>query len=248
MTGYGTSDWFERIYQSTDDDPWGLSWRPTQLYRYGRMLSELSRVMEDRGSRCETIVDIGCATGEFTSMLAKLPGCHESTRIVGMDLSETAINRARTKFPSLEFAVGGATEAAEEFRASADLVCCLEVIYYVSEDKRAALLAGLASMLRPGGVLLISSMISKPPYLGAGGLLRLVESVAKVRSSGVLNLRPLSELEKIALKFSGRSGRGGATRYLPGAPGYVRVDRLSAMFRKVLGRRSESHAFVIAGT
>src|SRR5690349_17135929 len=103
MTGYGTSNWFERIYQSTDDDPWGLSWRPTQLYRYGRMLSELARVLDVRKAASRCIVDIGCATGDFTAMLAGLPGSGAPRHVVGMDLSETAVNRARARFPEIEF-------------------------------------------------------------------------------------------------------------------------------------------------
>jgi SAM-dependent methyltransferase len=246
MNGYGTSNWFERIYQSTDDDPWGLSWRPTQLYRYGRMLSELGRVLDARRATSTCIVDIGCATGDFTAMLASLPGS-TPRQVVGMDLSETAVNRARARFPEIEFAVGGASEAAARFRCSADLVCCLEVIYYIPVDQRAAMIRDLASMLKPGGLLLISSMIAPPPYLDAEALCNLVNERLPVHASGVLNLRPLTDIEKVVLKLRRRRRGGAASQYLPGAPGYARLDRITALLRKTLGRRSESHAFAIAG-
>jgi 2-polyprenyl-3-methyl-5-hydroxy-6-metoxy-1,4-benzoquinol methylase len=247
MAEYGTQDWFEHIYRSSAGDPWGLNWRPTQLYRYGRMLSALSQV-QGRSLRPEArVIDVGCATGDFTALLGGLFAADSSCRVTGMDLSETAVSRAAARFPGIEFLAGGIDTAAARFAQSADLVCCLEVIYYIPQSERAAVIAQLKSMLKPGGTLLISSMIAPPPYLTSAALQALVAEQLLIVSTGVLHLHPLVDIEKLWMKLMpGRRDRR-PDEYLPGRAGFQRVERTARLFERLLGRRSDSHAFVIAG-
>ena len=73
MKPYGSLDWFVEEYNSVTDDPWGLTWRPSQFLRYATVLGMIQTISATIGSA----VDIGCATGVFTDLLSRhLPkGC-----------------------------------------------------------------------------------------------------------------------------------------------------------------------------
>src|SRR6185437_8001976 len=100
MSSYGTAEWFETAYRRSASDPWGLDWRPTQLFRYGRMLSELLRCAGEQS--IERVIDVGCATGDFTDLVRRALPPNSARRVVGMDMSSTAIERARHRHPDLE--------------------------------------------------------------------------------------------------------------------------------------------------
>lgn len=56
------------------------------------------------------ILDVGCAEGDGTAVLARnFPSCH----IVGMDFSDFAIQRAKAKVPNCDFITGDATAQIE---------------------------------------------------------------------------------------------------------------------------------------
>jgi len=248
VSEYGSADWLERIYSASESDPWGLNWRPTQLYRYGRMLEELGRCKPAAGSVGREClgVDMGCATGEFTALMSHTLRSMQPSRVMGFDLSATAVRRAAERFPDLQFQAGSFEQAAAQLAGSADVVSCLEVLYYVPAEQRAAALSNLKAMLRPGGLLLVSSMIGLPPYLDYAQLQALVGSQLTIVAGGELSLRPLSDIEKLSMKILRRTRGRDARDYLPGGKGFARVDRLSRLCRATFGKRSNSHGFVIA--
>lgn len=45
MKKYGTRAWIESQYCASEEDPWGLNWRPSQKYRYVRMFDALNSTM-----------------------------------------------------------------------------------------------------------------------------------------------------------------------------------------------------------
>ncbi len=74
------------------------------------------------------ILDIGCGKGTFTHLLKK-----ENNFVKGMDISETAIKKAKAKYPDIEFEVGTAEnlEGEEKF----DLVILMEILSYLKKWK-----------------------------------------------------------------------------------------------------------------
>src|SRR5262245_61870930 len=122
MADYGSVEWLEQQYKRTDSDPWGLDWRPTQLYRYGCMLGEVRRCLAERKASSQTVLDIGCATGEFSDLLRRSLPPDPARKVTGVDLSTTAIERARSRYPQVEFRNSGFEELPEHFAGSMDLV------------------------------------------------------------------------------------------------------------------------------
>ena len=87
---------FEELWQR--GDPWELEASPFEQARYGRVLAMLD------GRHYGSALELGCAAGAFTRMLAPL-----ADRIVAVDISPTAIARAR--------AAAGADHEKIDFRA-----------------------------------------------------------------------------------------------------------------------------------
>lgn len=94
------------------------------------------------------VVDVGCGTG------ANLAAFASQYRCVGVDSSSEAINRARKRFPQMQF-----IEAQEpvDFRPTlgqANLVLLMDVLEHVERDDR--FLAELVDVLRPGAQLVVT--------------------------------------------------------------------------------------------
>jgi len=88
-----------------------------------------------------TIFDIGCGLGAFTNRLSKL-----ATRTVGFDISSVAINRAKSRFPNLEFQC---LDLAQNIpNEQADLVIVNEVLYYQDVMRRGTMLENIAKIAK----------------------------------------------------------------------------------------------------
>ena len=246
MSSYGTADWFESAYRRSASDPWGLDWRPTQLFRYGRMLSELLRCVGERKQSIDCVVDVGCATGDFTGLVSRTLPASTARRVIGLDMSPTAIDRARHKHPELELHAAPLRELPRYLDRPVDLLCCLEVLYYLPREERLAALDVFASAMRSGGMLLVSSMIGEPPYLGHRELCELVGLRFDIIAASCLDLWPLVSLEKGLLRLAWKGPRFRMGQFLPGSRGFRAVQRLSRVCAAAFGERARSHSYVIA--
>jgi len=99
-----------------------------------------------------TVLDAGCGTGYGTQTLA-MSGAR---RVVGVDISEEAIAYSRREFSDedCEFVLGDLEQLPFE-EDSFDVVVCFEVIEHV--EHRSAVIAELRRVLRPSGILVLSS-------------------------------------------------------------------------------------------
>jgi 2-polyprenyl-3-methyl-5-hydroxy-6-metoxy-1,4-benzoquinol methylase len=236
---YGSRAWIESQYASSEDDPWGLDWRPSQKYRYVRMVNALKSALgAHAGSRA--IVDVGCATGTFTAMLSGLNGGAGTSQVVGADIAQSAVSRAAARFPQLKFECLALDECARKYAGKADIVTCMEVLYYLPKEQRAEAMRQLKSMLKPGGLLLVSSMVSSPPYFSLDELKALVAKELTIVGSDVLFLKPIALYEKLLMKLCGRSAR----KWMHVSQ--TAAGRLAAFFGRVTPRLSQSHGYVIA--
>ena len=114
----GTYEIFERLY-SRAQDPWGLQYSPFAMQRYLSLIEAISQV-----APCTAILDVGCGEGTFTKYLTGF-----AQEVVGIDVSPTAIERARECVPSARFHC----VALEDFHAERrfDLVVAVEMLYYI---------------------------------------------------------------------------------------------------------------------
>lgn len=237
---YGTLQWCEHEYGKVQEDPWGLTWRPSQLLRYHRVLSTLDALKEPIAHA----MDVGCATGDFTYLLSR--HARGLQRVVGVDFVDSAIERARRRFPNLTFSKESIFALGDRYPERFDLITCLEVIYYVPKDQQVAALRSVRRALRPGGYTVFSSLISPPPHFFPEELLDLVRREFEIVRSEILYLRLISFMEKIGTR---------SEKLIPFRLGPHRLGRLP--FRAViaiekwsrnLGSHAASHTILLART
>jgi SAM-dependent methyltransferase len=125
-------------------DPWKYASSPYELAKYERTLATL------RGNCASRALEAGCSEGAFTEMLLR-EGLART--IVGVDVSETALARARARcaaFPGAEFV--RANVSSEAPSGSFDLIICAEILYYIGPRAGRAC-AILGERLAPQGRL-----------------------------------------------------------------------------------------------
>jgi len=111
---------------------------------FRRKMEAVLKVTSNRGNTA--VLDVGCGDG---CLLLKLEGGVK----VGMDLSTTRLNRARSRVPDASFVHGDAEHLP--FRESSfDLVMCLDVLEHLHNPQRCV--RDLESSSREGGIILIS--------------------------------------------------------------------------------------------
>lgn len=128
------------------DDRWGKQETPNDFQK--RRSQEIIRILKELPLDHPRILDVGCATGWMTKMLSEF-GTAE-----GVDLSETAIEKAKKDFPGIKYTAGDLYEI-ELTSEPVDLVVCQEVIPHVSDQP--LLMRRIAEVIKPGGYLIITA-------------------------------------------------------------------------------------------
>jgi 2-polyprenyl-6-hydroxyphenyl methylase/3-demethylubiquinone-9 3-methyltransferase len=112
----------------------------------------------------DRVLDVGCGEGRFAAELAR-----DGAAVVGIDVAEEPLRRARQLHPQLDLRVVEADGAWDLPDASFDVVWAGEVIEHVADT--AAWLSEVRRVLRSGGRLLLST-----PANGRLAMLRLALS------------------------------------------------------------------------
>jgi ubiquinone/menaquinone biosynthesis C-methylase UbiE len=138
---------------------------PHPLLTLGRVCGQAALFGEVR--RPDDVLDIGCGTGAQLLQVAPIA----RGRLVGVDLSNEACNRARTKLEAFGKRVtiecADLLELSAERLGSFDMVSNIGVIFVVPEPVRSSILELIGRCLRPGGVALISYYAGTVPALRA---------------------------------------------------------------------------------
>jgi SAM-dependent methyltransferase len=141
-----------------DDDPNRAVYNaPAVAAHYARLeyLSACEQMLfETYLRRGMKILDVGVGGGRTTPYLAAL-----ASHYVGIDYAPAMISACREKFPDLEFHVGHADDLKEFDRASFDSVVLAfnSLDYVIPDSARAKALAEFHRVLKPGGILIVSS-------------------------------------------------------------------------------------------
>jgi SAM-dependent methyltransferase len=155
---YGSRSWADQLFAGTETDPWGHDWRASQLARYQAALGLLRQHVAP--DKVGSLLDIGCALGHFTRQLSQ---SFAPARVLGVDISPQAVAKCRRLHPDMDFAESALPQMPLP-REGFDLVCALEVIYYVGAENIAASLERIKGVMKPGGWLLVSTYLNKPPF------------------------------------------------------------------------------------
>lgn len=112
---------FDEMYAKFED-PWMQSAQPN---KYARMIGITH--LKDLGVK--TVLECGCGLGYYANWI------HRETKIVpkSIDISSTAIGKAKERFPHLDFEVANICTDLERYK-DAECVIFAEVIWYILPD------------------------------------------------------------------------------------------------------------------
>jgi len=151
---------FEEMYQNVED-PWHQD--DTSEIHYDMALYLLNRYDVCR-SRGGVVLDIGCGLGSFTAKLRK--GLNKDTRIIGIDIAPTAIQKAKEKYGDLgiDFIVCDIKKELKRLpltSSKADLIIMSELMWYVLPSFR-DICHGIKRYLEDEGYLIINQTFYPP--------------------------------------------------------------------------------------
>jgi len=134
-------------------------WKEKAHHYYAALKTCLAEVVPP-GSR---VLEVGCATGDVLAALRPSQG-------VGLDISASMIERARTKHPDLRFAVHDIMRGPLEERF--DYVVAADVAEHVPD--LGVFMTAMAAMLTPsGGLIVVTANPAWSPILHAAERLKL---------------------------------------------------------------------------
>jgi SAM-dependent methyltransferase len=148
---------FEGYYKS-NGDPWGQKGdddRLREYYAFSRhnILKSIESVIDSKAEDVD-ILEVGCGFGYVSSKLHKeLSG---NVNITGMDISPTAISKAKALFPSLEFIVGDIRSEYLNVGKKYDIVLMVEILWYILE-RLPQVFANIDVLLKDKGFLIFSN-------------------------------------------------------------------------------------------
>ncbi len=118
---------FEEMYRSCDD-PWNQMDDVEKSYSKQCTIASIARIAPNN------VLEVGCGLGYFTAYLNKI---YPNIRFVGMDISETAIKKAREAFSDIEFISENAINLsrvlaeAEISFGGYDVIIFSEIMWYI---------------------------------------------------------------------------------------------------------------------
>jgi 2-polyprenyl-3-methyl-5-hydroxy-6-metoxy-1,4-benzoquinol methylase len=131
-------DYYEELWQALPQDLAAPDWE----LRRGFLRSEVRH-----GDRA---LDVGCGAGAFTAQIADAGAI-----VIGTDVAEAALRRARTSHPSLDFRLHTIDGSLPFSDNAFDLVWASEVIEHIADTAR--WLSEVRRVLAPSGRLLLTT-------------------------------------------------------------------------------------------
>jgi len=98
-----------------------------------------------------TLLDIMCGPGYLLGEIVKQ---RPDLTLTGMDIDERYIQYGKEKYPGVQFEKGDVLNWRPE--AAYDVAICTGSVHHVSYEKQDAAIANIASLVKPGGVVIIS--------------------------------------------------------------------------------------------
>lgn len=133
-------EYFEQMYASSPD-PWHLTDRSYERRKYELTIA----CLPDR--EFKRVYEPACSVGVLTELLVARCGT-----VIASDPVARAVELARERLPEVELFEGALPGSWPD--GTFDLVVLSEVMYFLTDDDRAATIDGARAALEPGGVLI----------------------------------------------------------------------------------------------
>ena len=165
---FAAARYWEKRYV-TDGRLWGEG--PSELARLAvARLRPAVAGASDADAAPLTLIDVGCGSGRDSRYLAAELGC----RVLGLDPSPAAVAAARkARRPGLdvEYLAGDAASLADDAARAGrfDIAFAGNVYHLLSPGGRREFAAALAALVRPGGLLFLSTLSPRDPQHYAVG-------------------------------------------------------------------------------
>lgn len=153
-------------------DPWSLRGNAVEELRLGLTVAAFRRHVLRSATRRPRVLELGCGEGYFGLRISA------DCELWVNDISEVALSRIDVEHKLPGDALQLVSDAA--LLASFDCVVALEMLYYLREEERKAVLVGLARGLRKDALILVSVVVSEDPIYFRPG-----EFEALFRESGL---------------------------------------------------------------
>ena len=142
---------FDGLY-SYVDDPWGQSGRDRCMYTMSRK-AQLEFLRRQQSAEHLIGLDVGCGLGYTTHLYSSV------MPFSGCDISNIAIQKARAKFPDLDFHLWDVrTSPRADRQAKYSVVILNQLLWYVIDDF-SKVLDNARKLLVPGGRIMLSNFI-----------------------------------------------------------------------------------------
>jgi len=189
----GDPTWFERLYAEADRGAAAVPWDHDEVNP--RLANRISEPGTGRA------LVVGCGYGRDANHLRGL-----GYDVTAFDLSATAIDHARKRYPDVDFTVADVLDAPAEWTGAFDLVVEAYTIQVLRGPDRATAIRAIAGFVAPGGRALVISFAAHPdddpPRIALAVTAEELDGfVAAGLTAGHVDLRPPSELEPPARWF-----------------------------------------------
>lgn len=161
---------FSNLY-SNGLDGWGFSFRRSQLYRYEKYMEMIER-NKGRFAATDKVLEIGCGQGFFTAeyLLSYFKD------IMGVDISEEAIQTARRNHPQISFLIDSLPNLQQSgVREAFRLITMNECLYYLPEKEQETAILRAKELCVKNGYLMVSVNIGEKPYFSKTEIVDLLQ-------------------------------------------------------------------------
>ena len=152
------------VFSNLGDVCYLSSWQQSNIFRYVNVCNAMLNNRNPDNFKNQVVVDVGCSEGTFLKFWynnMQQPG-KQKVHYTGIEVLEESIAKAREHFKSrdhIKFVQADMmkTRLREIHPETADVVLLLEVIEHVGQQSARELLEDTFHILRPGGIVCISS-------------------------------------------------------------------------------------------
>jgi ubiquinone/menaquinone biosynthesis C-methylase UbiE len=146
-----------------------------ELYKNEEFIKGIASEVENCLKKGDSVLDLGCGDGIKTSRIAK-----KGFKVVGIDTSRTAIDKAKQNFQDLTFVVKDVVDENLPFGTNTfDAVTAISLLEYIKNKKE--FLKEVKRVLKSNGILITITPNSKSPTIkfAWGFLIPVFETLKK---------------------------------------------------------------------